>query len=164
MLRGNHSRFIPATIAEAFNGDQISMLERVEPKKVDDMILILLNEVFMAHSMEATTHVLLMMVGKIKEKYWFMKLEEIAFVFQNGIMGFYKVYGKLTPAVILEWIHEYDINDRDQFCETEALKYKEPYEKQYQEIEKKEAQDFETAYQNQVKYLKAKKKAEDVNK
>lgn len=100
-----------------------------------------------------------MLLQTIKEKYWYMNLEEIAFVLQKGMLGFYKTYGKLTAADIMEWIHIYDTTERDEYCQTEALKHKEPYEKQDHEIKRKEAQQFDELYKKQVKFNKAKEKA-----
>ena len=92
-----------------------------------------------------------------------MNLEEVAFVLQKGMLGFYKTYGKLTAADIMEWIHVYDTTERDEYCETEALKHKESFEKDGWDTKRKESHEFDKAYKQQVKFLKAKKKAKDLN-
>ncbi len=104
-----------------------------------------------------------LIVNDMKKDYHYFKVGEIAMVLRKGVQG---KYGNVPAGTspIYYWFHQYDIGERIDHFQAEALKYKEPYEKQYQEIEKKEAQDFETVYQKQVKYLKAQKKAEDVNK
>jgi hypothetical protein len=50
-----------------------------------------------------------MLAQMIVRKYWYLKIEEIVFVFREAISGKYgKVYGNLALMQILEWfaIHE----------------------------------------------------------
>jgi hypothetical protein len=54
------------------------------------------------------------LVAKIFANYWWMKLEEIAYVFNLGKGGNYgKIYGIISVKVIYEWIQYYDMHERD---------------------------------------------------
>lgn len=54
------------------------------------------------------------LVSRILSNYWWMKLEELAYVFNKGKEGHYgKIFGIISPKVISDWIKEYDLNERD---------------------------------------------------
>lgn len=49
----------------------------------------------------------------IQKSYWYLTLEEIAYVFKNIIIGrFKKPYNKLDIETVLDAIHEYDSKER----------------------------------------------------
>ncbi len=154
------SELTPSIVKEAVIGDPLSLLNREHPEILNAVLVKLFDN---ASSLKMSESQTIQVINDIKGEYHYFKVGEIAMVLRKGMQG---KYGNVPAGTspVYYWFHQYDIGERIDHFQAEALKYKEPYEKQYQEIEKKEAQDFETAYKKQVKYLKAKKKAEDVNK
>jgi len=156
----NSSALTPLTVKQAVIGDPISLLNREHPEILNAVLVKLFDN---ASSLKMSEGQTIQVINDIKGQYHYFKVGEVALVIKNGVQGkFGNVPAGTSP--VYYWFHQYDIGERIDHFQDEALKYKEPYEKQFEEIERKETQDFETAYQKQVKYLKAKKKAEDVNK
>lgn len=54
-----------------------------------------------------------LIVEGILKQYYYLSLEEIAYVFNKGIMGTYLMpYNKLDSSVVFDWIHRYDSKER----------------------------------------------------
>lgn len=76
----------------------------------------MIEDVFMHHNAleKVSVEVLKRIVNAILGKYWWMKIEEIAYVFNQGKNGAYGRSNKnLSPDEILNWIHTYDTNERE---------------------------------------------------
>jgi len=117
---------IPDSVSEATKGIQISAFKpNEEDRAALQIVLINLVTDTVDYFGGMETSQVNMVISTIKAKYWFMKIDEIAMVFNRARMGMVKTYGKVKPVDMLAWLHEYDIGERLSYCEAEATKHKE---------------------------------------
>ena len=56
-----------------------------------------------------------MLINKIVDKYWYLRMEEIQYVFSMAEQGIYgPAYMGLKIVDILSWLHTYDTGDRQE--------------------------------------------------
>lgn len=112
----------------AIEGTQLSKLRRIDPAMTATVIDMLIVDTYIHFGAMSKTNEfeIGMLVKKILASYWWMKLEEIVYVFNGGKMGKYgKMYHALNHNYILEWFRTYDTEERGNFILNENLKQKE---------------------------------------
>lgn len=76
-----------------------------------------------------------MLVKKILASYWWMKIEEIVYVFNGGKIGKYgKLYHALNHSYFLNWLMTYDTEERGSFIINDNLSQKESREESEKEV------------------------------
>lgn len=79
----------------------------------------------------------------ILKQYYYLTLEEIAYVFNKGIIGTYVVpYNKLDSSVVFDWLHRYDSKERIAIAERRDSIKKEEQRKLEQETFKGVSSEF----------------------
>ena len=110
---------VPASIAEAVEkGTQLSRLRK--DGLATQTLMFMLAELSMVFDIEWSDEKLELMVKKIIEKFWHLKIEEVAYVFSLSETGYYgKVSWKgLRVADVISWLHKYDTEDRQDYIES----------------------------------------------
>lgn len=124
---------IPKSVAKAQEGVQLSVIKRHEKAVLELCLLKLISDVSSMHGQDWKGEVMVRLIDQIVTDYWFMKFEEIAMVINRP----HKVYGALKPMDLINWLNEYD-DERTAYFEGESTKYKESYEKQLDEMHRKD--------------------------
>lgn len=103
----------------------------------------------------------IVVVGKvIKQKYWHLRLSEIAMVFQKGVSGHYgNVPSGSNP--LLYWIAKYDEEERTNYCMSRAAAHKESYEKYQQQLDREANRDFSQMVKDNIRRKQASQLAQD---
>lgn len=87
----------------------------------------------------------------IFKSYWYLSLEEIAYVFKKGISGDYKMpYNKLDVSTVMDWIHQYDSKERLAIAERRVYKKREEYQKLNGSFFTGVSKDFAKAMANKI--------------
>lgn len=97
-------------------GSQISLLKRNNEAFVKTSIHLLVEDVLNHYtaSEKVPAGFIPRLVQTILAKYWWMKVEEIAYVFNKGKNGEYGRSNKnISQDFIMDWLHQYDINERE---------------------------------------------------
>lgn len=98
-------------------GTQISFLKRNNEAFVKTSIHLLVEDVLNHYATSdkvVMTGIIPRIVQSILAKYWWMKMEEIAYVFNKGKNGEYGRSNKnISQDVIMDWLHQYDVNERE---------------------------------------------------
>ena len=128
---------VPKTVNEAQKGLQISSIRKDHEKDLNVMLICLITDcVNFLGGMD--DRLIGMLITQIKEKYWYLNIEEIAYIMHRAISGYYKIYGKLSPVMIMGWLNEYDVSERTDYYRSESLKHKEPNDRYFETKEKKD--------------------------
>lgn len=155
---------VPVTVSDAQQGTQISVIKQSDDVKLDVLISKLVIDAVEFYGGIESKYIK-MIVSQIKLKYWFFNLEEVAMIFQRALSGQYKIYGKLTPAMIMEWFHEYDTKERMEYFQSQSAVHKESNEKYFEEQETEHRRDrlisFKQQYEKQKIYQEAKDKVKN---
>ncbi len=165
---------IPLSIEKCLEGPQISRLNRVSQP---NLILILTKVIDYAVEMYDSNfapQVKIMIAKQIIKDFWHLRVDEIAYVFSQGFVGKYhkvhkiddlefdgRVYGKVMPVHLMAWIKIYDVFERTDHFHSKHLANKEPYEKQFEEVNRRETKSISELMQNKKKEYKAIKKAQE---
>lgn len=79
----------------------------------------------------------------ILEKYWYLRPEEIMYVFKQAKLGKYgPVYNRLDTQTILTWLHKYDTDER--LTQVDSVR------DGYKKAEMEEQVDIHAAYQKEI--------------
>ena len=152
--------YIPRTIEEAKSGLQVSTLKVHNAALAELSITKLVNDTSLMCGSEWPGAIIVSTIDRIISQYWVLKIEELAYIFQSGAQGFYgKIYGSFKPSDLLDWIRQYDTGERVEYFQRLNGTYKEPYEKYFQELEEKEAQDLRQETKQMTKKFEAAAKA-----
>lgn len=105
----------------------------------------------------------------ILKQYYYLSIEELAYVFNNGITGSYVMpYNKLDSSVVFDWIHRYDSKERISIAERRDNKRKEESRKLEEEnfkgVSKEVAQSFIKKISGENNLDADKKKEEEYQK
>lgn len=139
---------MPTTVGEAVQGPQISALRRNCPTELNASLAALTMTSMPPHQ-QGNENVIVTVAKHIRDKYWYLRLSEIAMVLQKGMCG---LYGNLPSGSnpLLAWLTIYDQNERLDFCEAQATSKNESYLKEYQRIELRESNRKNEAYKSQI--------------
>lgn len=159
-LRSGESGGVPATVEACQNGIQISVIKLSEPDLLEVCITKLISDVCLACGTEWPGHVQVSALDRILEKYWFLNLEEIAYVFRKASDGEYgKVFGQLKVSDLLGWLHDYDIGERMDWVRANNNRFRESEGDAFRELERKEALDLRKKSKEMEKKFRAAKEA-----
>jgi hypothetical protein len=148
-----YNKHVPSTVKEAQEGVAISVINRHNPALLELSIGVLLEDLARSFNAQWSDRIMLSIVDRITNKYWYFKIEEIAFVFSNAIDGIYgKVYGQIQISTVMEWLHEYDVNERLYYHESRNNIHKESAGRYFEEKEHKDYVDI----RNQTKEMEKK--------
>lgn len=157
-----YNEHIPLKLEDAQKGIQISVIKRHNPALLELSILSMLKDVTIFYDVTWQPEAELKVIDSIISIYWHLKIEELAYIFRNGIDGVYgQVYGKLSPATVLQWISGYDA-ERDAFYVDRNSSYKEGYDKQFRETEIKTAKRINELRKKALEQQQAYKDAKNV--
>jgi hypothetical protein len=145
---------VPATVSQAVNGVSVSRIKKEDPKGLKIVLGKLISELMVVYGIDFGKPQIDIVINQIITKYWYLKLEEIAYIFQKAISGQIKVYGALKVADILGWINDYDVNDRQLHVETEGSVHKESTD-YFREQEHKESVEFQNKRKKLVQQFSA---------
>lgn len=138
-------------------GDQLSQIDQKE-KDLLNVILLKMIKDALPEKM-STDGSLEFIANEIKSKYFYFRLKEVAMVLRKGALGMYgNIPGGGNP--VLYWMHQYDIGERLDHFESEALKQKENYEKQFLDEERKELKELRDLSKKEFERLQARKEAQ----
>jgi len=148
-----YNKHVPSTIKDAQEGVSLSVIRKHNPVLLDLSIGVLLEDLARSFNAQWSERMMLSIVDRITNKYWYLKIDEIAFVFSNAIDGIYgKVYGQIQISTVMEWLHEYDVNDRLSYHESRNAIHKESSGRYFEEKEHKDYIDI----RNQTKEMEKK--------
>lgn len=140
-------------MVQAIAGDQISKLKKFEPLRTKVAIGRLVTDLMMAFNADMSEQQISMLVNQILQEFWYFKIEELAFIFQQAITGKRKIYGKLNVAEIMNWLHDYDVNERQNYISSiNGTNDKTDY---FREVEQKEKIQMGNERKKQVMRLSA---------
>jgi|GEM_PF-5384521 len=106
---------------------QISFLKKANPDVLEHVISLLIDTLAVQFNVKDNFSGIQIVdcTLTIIEKYWYLRPEEIMFVFKQGKLGFYgPVYNKLDTHTILSWIHKYDTEERIRQVEIQRDSFK----------------------------------------
>jgi hypothetical protein len=116
-LEGYERKVTGLTCATAIStGTQISTFRRNDEPMLKMGIQMMIEDVISFHGAlgKIQEFEIENLVARILANYWWMKLEEIAYVFNKGKEGHYgKIYGTISTKTIYEWVQAYDTQERD---------------------------------------------------
>lgn len=158
-----YSSHIPLKLKDAQRGVRLSVIKRHNQALLELSVLTLLKDLKEAYDVTWSPDAELKVIDSIISIYWHLTIDEIAHVFRNGIDGVYKVYGKLLPTTVMQWIEAYD-TERTDFYVGNAQAQNDGYEKQFRETEKKDAQRINELRKKAIEQQKAYKEAKQVIK
>ncbi len=101
---------------EAIQGTQISLLRNQNEAQLKTILHFMIEDVIIHFGAfdKFGTNGIVSTVGKVLASYWWLKIEELAYVFKQGKSGAYgKIYGFINQATILDWIKQYDLTERE---------------------------------------------------
>jgi hypothetical protein len=108
--------------AAAFNkGIQISTLRKSDPVGANVAIskLISLTNARINCVRPMNDLQIGMAAASIVAKYWYLRIEELAYIMREGIGGRWgKLYDRFDEAVIMEWIQTYELGERQGFLDS----------------------------------------------
>lgn len=117
-LEGFTSQAEKLTCYEAISkGSQISFLKANSEAFVKSAIHLLVEDVLKHYESlgKVSDGFTPRLVQVVLGKYWWMKLEEIAYVFNKGKNGEYGRSNKnISSDTILDWLKQYELNERDE--------------------------------------------------
>lgn len=138
-------------LSEAVNGISISKIRKDAPEDAAIAIQRLVANLARSFNLSNTINnaQLLEMSLLIMEKYYYLKIEELAYVFKNAKLGQYgKVYNRLDIQIICEWIETYLVSEeRISLFEKESQKYKQA-EKEKSVMSDKSRERFKKIYES----------------
>ena len=110
-----------------------------------------------------------MIMDGILKQYYYLTIEELAYVFNKGITGAYVMpYNKLDSSVVFDWIHRYDSRERIAIAERRDAKKKGEQRKleeaTFKGVSKEIAQSFIKKISGQNNLDADKKKEEEYQK
>lgn len=97
-------------------GTQVSTYRRSDPAMLKMGLHLMIEDVlaFYGAMEKVDDNQIESLISRIFSNYWWMKVEEIAYVLNKGKNGHYgKIYGIISPKVITEWLYLYDIGERE---------------------------------------------------
>jgi hypothetical protein len=103
------------TCITAIEGTQISKIKRLDEAFVKTGVQLMVEEVLMTFgALDKVSQLeVKKIVSKILASYWWLKLEEVAYVFNKGKNLHYgKVYGTPNEATFIDWLNLYDNSER----------------------------------------------------
>lgn len=103
------------TCAKAIESAPVSLIKKNEPVAFkflfDSLLAGLLDNISVNHKFN--TSQIPMYREAIFAKYYFLTIDEVAYVFKNGIIGKYKKeYNKLDLETLMTWFEIYDTSER----------------------------------------------------
>lgn len=105
---------------KAIQGTQVSKFRRIDEAMLKTVIHLMVEDVFAAFgaSEKVSTAEVKRITSKILTSYWWLKIEELAYVFNKGKrMEYGKVYPIPTEANFYDWINQYDQSERTPQCD-----------------------------------------------
>ena len=149
---------IPNSIQKCIDtGMQVSSLRKIDEKKTISIVAIFINTVNENYNGNINLE---MCSRQICSVFWYMKIEEIAFVIKNGIIGKYgKVYGSINISDVMGWLTGYDIEERASHCSTHGEKYKERNENVFREMQLRDIKSVQENSKKEYQWLVGKRKA-----
>lgn len=158
-----YQRQVPNTVEKAQNGLQLSVIKRHNSALVSLAIVKLLTDACQMFGIEWNGEIMVKTADMITEKYWHLNIEEVAMVLTNGSLGKYgKVYGNFKPMDVMEWIGQYDDNERLSYHVTRNTAQNESHEKYFREVEMKEAKKANALVKQNIERLQAQKEAKKI--
>lgn len=97
-------------------GSQISLLKAADSPFVELVLRLLVQDIITHYnaSERVSEDYSKRIVNNLIEKFWWIRVEEIAYVFNRAKNGAYgKVYGVPSEHTFFEWFREYELNDRE---------------------------------------------------
>ena len=94
---------------------QISGMRKEDPETLENLLMAMLSMLAGAFNVKAgfTSDSMYECVLLVIEKYWYLRPEEVMYVFKRAKMGEYgPVFNKLDIATVMEWLHKYDTEER----------------------------------------------------
>jgi hypothetical protein len=129
---------------------QISFLRKENERVLEYVISLLIETLAMQFNVKESFSGLQIVdcTLSVLEKYWYLRPEEIMYVFKQGKLGAYgPVYNKLDAPTILTWIHKYDTDER--------IRQVEITRDQFKSEENQPQIDIVKAYQTEQKAIEA---------
>lgn len=94
---------------------QISGIRKDDPDLVEDLITVMISMLADSFNVKAnfSDEMIYECALLIVEEYWFLRPEEIMLAFKNAKKGKYgPVYNKLDVMTIMDWLHQYNTQER----------------------------------------------------
>jgi len=145
---------VPKKVEDAVKGASVSLLLKNDPKAFKLALSLLIEKTLMDFGQEFNEHQLYSAVEKICIKYWFLKIDELAFVLNKATLGEYgQVYGKVTVVTIMSWLHKYDVEERITYIRTKNSTYKETADsnRSSEQLDKNDTADFKKIREQFIK-------------
>jgi hypothetical protein len=159
----NYNSLIPSTVDKCQSGTPISIVRKENKKILELAFLKLLSDLCGVYNVSWNDRILVKIIDKIMDKYYFMRIEEISMVITEGMDGIRTPGGKnLQPAHVLEWLHDYDVEDRNNYYISKNMAHKETFDKQFILMEKKERDENINMLKDQIKKQEVYQTAKDV--